>query len=316
ANQVVDRGCERCICQDNHIVCATQPDCRPLPTGLPQVSIPTTGIPVIVTEEVHGEDTCVPGWSMWFNTRKPDEHGDVESVDAIRERGLPLCDERFRTEVQCEPRDRNVVFEETHRIRCDIQNGLACRNDPQYNDTECPDYMVRFYCDCFKGWENTPVTVRQPTVPTTPAVPNTPTTPAVTPTASDTQTTPTVRTVRTTLPISTIPTAPPMVPGEDFTTPTDIIYDQTTVQYSKDKCSSFVYLVNGPFPLPDSSYKASSSASASSSPRHSRLGSTTTSTSLGAWIPRRQGIRRIHRGGPRSTAKCVWHRLARARAHS
>ncbi|KAH8009569.1 hypothetical protein HPB51_018262 [Rhipicephalus microplus] len=43
ANQVVDRDCERCICQDNQIVCATEPDCRPLPTGLPQVSVPTTG---------------------------------------------------------------------------------------------------------------------------------------------------------------------------------------------------------------------------------------------------------------------------------
>ncbi|XP_075745319.1 hemocytin isoform X1 [Rhipicephalus microplus] len=289
ANQVVDRDCERCICQDNQIVCATEPDCRPLPTGLPQVSVPTTGIPAIVTEEVHGGSTCVPGWSMWFNTRKPDEHGDVESADAIRARGLPLCDERFRTEVQCEPLDRNVVFEETHRIRCDIQNGLACRNDPQNDDTECPDYMVRFYCDCFKGWENTPVIVRLPTVPTTPTVTTKPTTPAVTPTtpaASDTQTTPTVRTVQTALPISTIPTAPPVVPGEDFTTPTDIIYDQTTVQYGKDKCSSYVYLVNGPFPLPDSSYKASSSASMISSPRHSRLGSRTSSSSFGAWMPR------------------------------
>ncbi|XP_072142253.1 uncharacterized protein [Dermacentor andersoni] len=252
--------------------------------------------PVVVENvTVDGGGICVPGWSRWFNTRKPDEYGDVESVDAIKETGLPLCDERFRTEVQCEPLDRNVVFEETHRITCDIRNGLACRNGPAYHDTPCPDYMVRFYCDCFKNWESTPVTVRNPTVPTNPATPTTspsPTTPTTStnPTAHTTQTSPTVPTTMTTPPVSTIPTAPPVVPGEDFTPPTDIIYDQTTIRYSKDECTRFVYLVNGPFPLPDSSYKASSSASPSSSPSHSRLGSTTSSTSLGAWIPRRQGI--------------------------
>ncbi|XP_075537951.1 uncharacterized protein LOC142572612 isoform X2 [Dermacentor variabilis] len=299
ANQVVDRDCERCICQDNGVVCVTQPDCRPAPPGRPvlsTVSTPTTAFPVVVENvTVDGGGICVPGWSRWFNTRKPDEYGDVESVDAIKETGLPLCDERFRTEVQCEPLDRNVVFEETHRITCDIRNGLACRNGPAYYDTPCPDYMVRFYCDCFKKWESTPVTVGNPTVPTNPATPTTPTIPttpttSTTPTAHTTQTSPTVRTTMTTPPVSTIPTAPPAVPGEDFTTPTDIIYDQTTIKYSKDKCTRFVYLVNGPFPLPDSSYKASSSASPKSSPSHSRLGSTTSSTSLGAWMPRRQGI--------------------------
>ncbi|KAK8770955.1 hypothetical protein V5799_025801, partial [Amblyomma americanum] len=226
ANQVIDRGCERCICQDNHIVCAVQPDCRPLPTGLPQVSIPTTDalcpavIPVVVENvTVEGGGTCIPGWSMWFNTRKPDEHGDVESVGDIVRSGLPLCDERYRTDVRCEPVWRNVIFNATDRIQCDIQRGLICRNDPTSDEEPCPDYMVRFHCDCYKNWEPTPA-------------------PATTGTTGVAGTTP--------LP---------------------------------DRCTRFVYLVNGPSPLPDSSYKASSSASPGSSPAHSRLGSTTSSTS-------------------------------------
>ncbi|KAM7301527.1 hemocytin [Ixodes scapularis] len=72
-------------------------------------------------------------------------------------------------------------------------------------------------------------------------------------------------------------------------TPTDIVYNHTAVETTTEKCKRFVYLVNGPMPLPASSYKASSSASPASDPNHSRLGTTSTRTSLGAWIPRRQG---------------------------
>lgn len=272
ANQVVDRGCERCICQDNQIVCAIQPDCRPLPTGLPQVVTPSSGIPVVVENATGGGGFCVPGWSMWFNIHKPDEHGDVESVSTIERSGLPLCGEHYRTEVQCEPLARDLAPTPPQGIECDIQRGLICKNDPANRDAPCPDYMVRFYCDCYKNWETTsvpPVTV-----------------------ATTARTTPTARittSVVTTDVGMTGTTTTTALPNE-ITTQTGIIYDHTSVQISDDKCTQFVYLVNGPLPLPDSSYKASSSASLSSSPTNSRLGSTTSPTSLGAWIPRRQGL--------------------------
>ncbi|XP_077553611.1 uncharacterized protein LOC144168516 [Haemaphysalis longicornis] len=274
ANQVVDRGCERCICQDNQIFCAIQQDCKPLPTGLPQIVTPSSGIPVVVENATVGGGFCVPGWSMWFNTHKPDEHGDVESVSGIEQSGLPLCDEHYRTEVQCEPFARDLPQAPPQGIECDIQRGLVCKNDPANSDAPCPDYMVRFYCDCYNNWQTTPV----PPAPTATTARRTPPSERTTTSAVVTTDIGTTGTTTTTA-----------LPNE-VTTQTGIIYDHTSVPTSDDKCTQFVYLVNGPSPLPDSSYKASSSASLSTSPSNSRLGSTTTSTSLGAWIPRRQGL--------------------------
>ncbi|KAM7301526.1 hemocytin [Ixodes scapularis] len=255
ANQVVDEGCERCICQDNGVLCTDMPGCKTLPTGLPLLTVPGQDVPVIM-ENVTLPVTCVPGWTPWYNTRKPDEHGDFETVEAIRAKGHFVCDEPYRLDIQC-----RVAFERMAGIKssvprqevvCDLKKGLFCSNDAQRN-RRCLDHTVRFYCGC----DSSRVTG------TTPLSTDVPTEYAYDRTTTETS-------------------------GE-YSTPTDIVYNHTAVETTTEKCKRFVYLVNGPMPLPASNYKASSSASPASDPNHSRLGTTSTRTSLGAWIPRRQG---------------------------
>ncbi|XP_064455887.1 hemocytin-like isoform X2 [Ornithodoros turicata] len=271
--QVVTSGCERCMCVKNVVRCEGIPGCKGRPpggsqvTGAHDVTPPVIAETVPITTSPAPTESCASGWSEWFNTHSPDEYGDVESLEGIRTSGHHLCANHFISSVQCRPASDDEQGDEDEYIVCDVHKGMICENAAMPSG-RCRDYAVRFHCDCPEG--GTEIVVTPEPVPS-----QEPYTEVYVPS----------------------PTTLPEEVGRDVTEPTsEEPEEQPTVPPTpqprpavRAPCTKYVYFVNGPSPLPASRLTASSSASVSSNPDKGRLGSQTTSDSLGAWIPRRQG---------------------------
>ncbi|CAN7937256.1 unnamed protein product, partial [Ixodes hexagonus] len=315
----------------------------PLPSSSQNVTLPVS---------------CVPGWTPWYNVRKPDEHGDFETVDAIRGQGHFVCDEPYRTDVQC-----RAALEVTRAVKspvprqnvvCDLRQGLLCSNEAQRHRHKCLDHAVRFYCDCSlsrvtsttplstgkifecvraklkrlvnskscegrgdlvdcRAEQHTLTRAHTPTKPCSEPATHTPKGLLQADQAHRRNLDRGSNHPAEDMVVADQPHRRSLVRGSTNHTARgflilfflqcrswagEIVSKLVPVALARPtkkprtvhKCKRFVYLVNGPMPLPASSYKASSSASPASDPNHSRLGTTTTQTSLGAWIPRRQGV--------------------------
>ncbi|KAI8516201.1 hypothetical protein Bbelb_070140, partial [Branchiostoma belcheri] len=94
------------------------------------------------------------GYTPWFNLDKPNESpddiGDIETLDQIREQFI-FCDDDMITKVECQMTMGNgqgISSQNTGQlVTCDITNGLTCLNAAN-QPTGCYDYEIRFYCLC------------------------------------------------------------------------------------------------------------------------------------------------------------------------
>ncbi|XP_078733686.1 mucin-5AC-like [Lampetra fluviatilis] len=100
-------------------------------------------------------------WTPWLNMSvpTPDNEGDIETIERIRNAGVDVCSEPMGVQCQAVMYPGRDISTLGQKVICDRLIGLICRNaDQSGNKPLCLDYTVKFFCG--------PVTRPPPTRPT------------------------------------------------------------------------------------------------------------------------------------------------------
>nr|XP_032837327.1 mucin-5AC-like [Petromyzon marinus] len=109
-------------------------------------------------------------WSPWLNvsTPTPDNEGDVETIERIRNAGVDVCPEPMAVQCQAVMYPGRDVSTLGQKVICDRLVGLICRNADQSGSRPlCLDYAVKFLCAPATG----PTTTMRPTAATSSVAP-------------------------------------------------------------------------------------------------------------------------------------------------
>ncbi|XP_061434462.1 mucin-5B-like [Lethenteron reissneri] len=100
-------------------------------------------------------------WTPWLNVSvpTPDNEGDIETIERIRNAGVDVCSEPVGVQCQAVMYPGRDISTLGQKVICDRLIGLICRNADQSGSRPlCLDYTVKFFCG--------PVTRPPPTRPT------------------------------------------------------------------------------------------------------------------------------------------------------
>ena len=101
----------------------------------------------------HHKVKCVEGWTPWMSVNTPTSTNpnDIETSKGLR-RAYSFCDEGQQTAIECKPVGTGGVRPSPSPppyadYQCDLEKGLRCISQ---NNTQCPNYEIRFACNCRK----------------------------------------------------------------------------------------------------------------------------------------------------------------------
>lgn len=116
-----------------------------------------SGIPTFTSHTDHDGSTkphhkvrCVDGWTQWMsgNTPSTSDINDHETSDSLRKL-YSFCYDSQQRAIEC--RVANQPTQTSPPVwadySCDLKKGLNCISK---NGIECPNYEIRFECDCSK----------------------------------------------------------------------------------------------------------------------------------------------------------------------
>ncbi|XP_076328320.1 mucin-5B-like isoform X2 [Tachypleus tridentatus] len=132
--RVIDYNCQKCQCQDNHLICIPIPHCGETPTK----EVFTQPTPT------HAEQNRC--WTNWINIDSPlSGSGDMEDLTEIRLK-YSLCSNPLAIECRVVSSKESSV-DAGQNAECDLKTGLHCWNNVN-GDEGCYDYEIRLLCPC------------------------------------------------------------------------------------------------------------------------------------------------------------------------
>ncbi|KAM8939207.1 mucin-5AC-like [Pelodytes ibericus] len=121
------------------------------PATTPSAGIVSTNYPTTSTTcEKFRESECT--WTKWFNEKTPslgpngEEH---ENTDELRSKGIEVCKkDEVENQLQCEAEQyQDLASEDSQQVfKCNMKEGLVCKNKDQSGNGECHDYKIRIEC--------------------------------------------------------------------------------------------------------------------------------------------------------------------------